>query len=56
LGITVIDPLPALRAAGRRNDRLYFPVNRHWTAAGHDLAATVLLEGLGLAASGAKAR
>jgi hypothetical protein len=56
LGITVIDPLPALRAAGRRNDRLYFPVNRHWTAAGHDMAATVLLEGLGLAASGTRNR
>ena len=56
LGITVIDPLPALRAAGRSNDQLYFPVNRHWTAAGHEVAATVLQEGLELAASGSKAR
>ncbi len=56
LGITVIDPLPALRAAGRGNDRLYFPVNRHWTAAGHEVAATVLREGLDLMASASKAR
>jgi hypothetical protein len=41
-GLTVIDPLPALRDAGRRDPNLYFPANRHWTAAGHRIVARVL--------------
>lgn len=41
-GLTLIDPLPALREAGRRDPNLYFPANRHWTAAGHRVVADVL--------------
>ena len=46
-GIAVVDPLPALREAGRTNPNLYFPANRHWTADGHRLVAEVLLRELG---------
>ena len=45
-GLAVIDPLPALRAAGRHNPDLYFPANRHWTADGHRLVAEVLRQQL----------
>jgi hypothetical protein len=42
-GIPVIDPLEALRAAGRTNPFLYFPWNSHWTRDGHRLVAEELL-------------
>jgi lysophospholipase L1-like esterase len=42
----VIDLLPGFRDAGRSRDDLYFPFNRHWTAAGHQIAAALLLEEL----------
>jgi hypothetical protein len=38
--LTFVDLLPVLRA--RRDDRLYFPRDGHWNAAGHLLAAHVL--------------
>jgi hypothetical protein len=40
-GIDRIDLLPAFRSAARPSD-LYFPINQHWTAAGHALAAKAL--------------
>jgi hypothetical protein len=47
--IRYVDLLPVMRAGG---PGLYFPVDRHWTRAGHQLAAEVLaryLEAAGLA-------
>jgi hypothetical protein len=39
-GVPVIDVLPTFRAQPRAaRERLYFEQNRHWTAAGHALAA-----------------
>ena len=39
-GVPVIDLLPAFRAQPKATrERLYFDQNRHWTAAGHALAA-----------------
>jgi lysophospholipase L1-like esterase len=46
LGIPVVDLLPAFREVGRRNPFLYFPLNGHWTPAGHRLAAETILEAL----------
>ena len=37
-GTPLVDLLPAFRAAGQ-NQALYFRTDRHWTAAGHTLAA-----------------
>jgi hypothetical protein len=41
--LEVIDLLPGLQSAARENPRLYFPVNLHWTAAGHRVVADILL-------------
>lgn len=41
--ISVIDLLPGLKDAGRTNPSLYYPINRHWTAAGHRIAADILI-------------
>ena len=41
--IGVIDLLSDFQAAARTNDFLYFPVNGHWTKAGNQLAAEVIL-------------
>jgi lysophospholipase L1-like esterase len=42
LGIPVVDLLPALAGAARSNRHLYFPINGHWTADGHRVAAEAL--------------
>lgn len=39
LGIDIIDLTPVLRAAGRRETFLYYPVNNHWTPTAHALVA-----------------
>ncbi|MCX7816184.1 MAG: GDSL-type esterase/lipase family protein [Syntrophales bacterium] len=41
-GISFIDLLNPLREAANSNPHLYFPVNLHWTAAGHAVVAEVL--------------
>jgi hypothetical protein len=41
-GLPLIDLLPALRTAGESDPYLYFPYNRHWTAAGHAIVAEAL--------------
>ena len=43
--IPYVDLLPAFKAKNS-NDGLYFHVDRHWTAAGHDLAAQTIVDGL----------
>jgi lysophospholipase L1-like esterase len=45
-GLPVIDLLPGLRQAGSQNPNLYFPFNLHWTPAGHQVVAELLLSGL----------
>jgi hypothetical protein len=40
-GTAYLDLLPAMRAAGQTQP-LYFRTDRHWTAAGHALAAGVI--------------
>lgn len=37
--IECADPLPALRDAEARGERTYFPIDGHWTQAGHRIAA-----------------
>jgi hypothetical protein len=45
LGVPVLDLLPVFRrTAGQGGERLYFPVDIHWTAAGHNLAAQAVGE------------
>lgn len=39
-GIPVVDLLPPLRA--RRDEALYYPIDGHWTALGHEVAAEAL--------------
>jgi hypothetical protein len=41
-GITIVDPLPELRAQHNRNDRLYIPNNTHWGIKGNRLAGEIL--------------
>ncbi len=41
-GITIVDPLPELRAQHSRNDRLYIPNNTHWGVKGNRLAGEIL--------------
>lgn len=43
-GVPVTDLLPAFREAGKSDPYLYFPLNRHWTRAGHAVAAEALLQ------------
>ena len=42
LGIETCDLTPALRAASRSGDALYFTYDGHWTAAGHAVAARTM--------------
>ncbi len=46
LGLNVIDLLPDLQEAGQNDAHLYFPVNMHWTRAGHRVVANTLLKHL----------
>lgn len=39
IGAPLLDLLPPLRAAADGPARLYFPINQHWTAMGHAVAA-----------------
>lgn len=39
VGVGIVDLLPDLRAAAATDPYLYFPVNDHWTAAGHRVVA-----------------
>ncbi|MCK4511295.1 hypothetical protein KAW64_06120, partial [bacterium] len=41
-GITIVDPLPELRAQHSRSDRLYIPNNTHWGVKGNRLAREIL--------------
>ncbi len=45
-GIAVLDLLSAFREAAARGGDLYYPSDHHWTAAGHRLAAEVILADL----------
>lgn len=45
-GIDLVDPADVLRQAAQKNRYLYFPWNRHWTPAGHELVADLLLKEL----------
>ena len=48
LQIKFIDLLPDFQAAGRTNDSLYFPDNCHWTKAGNQVTAEVILREMGM--------
>src|SRR5262249_16469042 len=39
IGASMLDLLPALRAEAPTSPRLYYPYDKHWTAAGHAIAA-----------------
>jgi len=39
VGAPMLDLLPALQAEATGGARLYFPYDKHWTAAGHAIAA-----------------
>lgn len=44
IGVTTIDLLDTFRARDSQTRRtLYFPINRHWTALGHELAAQTVV-------------
>lgn len=43
LGLDFVDPSEALRAAERGRQKAYFPLDGHWSAEGHRLAAQALL-------------
>ena len=43
-GITIVDPLPELRAQHSRSDRLYIPNNTHWNVKGNRIAGEILAE------------
>jgi hypothetical protein len=43
--IPVLDLMPALRDAAETDSRrLYYPVDIHWTAAGHEVAAQAVAD------------
>ncbi len=42
LGLPLVDPRGALRAQEQRGRRTYFPLDGHWTATGHAVAAEAL--------------
>ena len=44
LGLTLVDPRGAMRQAEQAGRRCYLPLDGHWTALGHELAAQALLE------------
>lgn len=44
--IHVIDLLPGLKKEARSNPYLYYPLNRHWTRAGHSVVARILSSAL----------
>ena len=46
LGVSFIDLLPPLQAAVAEGTPLYFDFDKHWTAAGHAVAARAIHEGL----------
>ena len=39
IGAPLLDLLPAMRTAAESGPRLYFPADKHWTPAGHAVAA-----------------
>jgi hypothetical protein len=45
-GAPLIDLLPGFRAADPNKQLYYFRTDRHWNAAGHALAATLITEGM----------
>lgn len=45
-GLAYLDVSPAFRQAASGGPPLYFAQDRHWTAAGNDLAARTVAEGL----------
>lgn len=44
LGLTLVDPRGLMRRAEQAGRRSYLPLDGHWTAVGHELAAQALLE------------
>ena len=44
IGLPVVDLTPTLRAAAADGERMYFPRNVHWTAAGHAVAARAIYD------------
>jgi hypothetical protein len=42
VGVASLDLTDALRDAAAGGARLYYPVDRHWTAAAHELAADLV--------------
>ena len=42
IGAPMLDLLPTMRAGAESGLSLYFPYNKHWTAAGHELAAQAI--------------
>jgi hypothetical protein len=46
LGVSFVDLLPPLRAAMAEGASLYFDFDKHWTAAGHAVAARAIHQGL----------
>lgn len=47
-GVRLIDPTDALLEAGLVDPDLYYPINGHWTAAGHAIVAERVLEAMDL--------
>lgn len=45
-GVAFLDMTPAFRAAASSGEQLYFASDTHWTAAGHELAASTILKRL----------
>jgi hypothetical protein len=39
IGAPMLDLLPTLRAEAPSSPRLYLPYDKHWTSAGHEVAA-----------------